>query len=200
MSYTYTYKYTIPNLKFLNMFHTFIETIPGLPTNFNLLSEDQVSITFNEELSSDQINTLSTFIQNYAPPQNFQTITSTNTLNILNTKINSTIYTTISTDIWVIDPDNDNDNDIRYLNIVSNLVGPLNSNANYSIRLYDALNNKIIFESPGMTNTTMQIFKIEDFINIPTTDSIIQLQGKVSNTNYSINIASARIVYYKITC
>lgn len=197
---SYTYKYTIPNLKFLSMFHTFIETIPGLPTNFDLLSESQVSIIFNEELSSDQINTLNTYIQNYVPPQNFQTITSTNTLNILNTKINSTIYTTISTDIWTIDTDNDNDDDIGYLNIVSNLVGPLNniSNVNYSIRLYDALNNKIIFESSGMTNTTIQIFKIDDFVNIPITDSVIQLQGKVSNINCSINIESARIVYYKI--
>jgi len=178
------------------MFHTFIENIPGLPTNFDLLSEVQVSIIFNEELSSDQINTLNTSIQNYVPPQNFQTITSTNTLNLLNTEINTTVYTTISTDIWTINTDNN----IGYLNIVSNLIGPLNSNinTNYSIRLYDALNNKIIFESSDMTNSTIQIFKIDDFVNIPTTDSVIQLQGKVSNINCSINIASAKIVYYKI--
>ena len=63
---SYTYKYTIPNLKFLSMFHTFIETIPGLPTevlNKNIQVQNKITdgqpvflnnnliIKFSEKLS-----------------------------------------------------------------------------------------------------------------------------------------------------
>jgi hypothetical protein len=201
---SYIYKYTIPNLKFLNLFHKSLENIKGLPNNFNLLLDDQLSIIFNENLTSEQINILDNFIQNYVSPQCYKQILSSNSLNILNSKINSTVYTTIGSDLWLIDPDNDNDTDLGYVKFVSNLIGPLDTNSinnvTYSIRLYDALNNNVLFEASNITNTNIEIFTIEFLDKLPSIDTILQLQGKVSNSDYSLFVSTAHFVYYKNIC
>jgi hypothetical protein len=198
---SYIYKYTIPDLKFLNLFHKSLENIQGLPNEFNLHLEDQVSIIFNEDLTSEQINILDNFVQNYVPPQYYKQIIYSTGLNILNQKINSTVYTTIGSDLWLIDPDNDNDTDLGYVKFVSNLIGPLDTNSinnvTYSIRLYDAINNNVLFEQTNITNTNMQIFTAEFLENLPDVDTILQLQGKVSNNDYSLYITTAHFVYYK---
>ncbi len=198
---SYIYKYIIPNLKFLNLFHKSLEDIEGLPNEFNLHLEDQLSIIFNEDLSSEQITILDNFIQNYIAPQYYKQIINTNSLNILNHKINSTVYTTIGSDLWLVDPDNDNNIDLGYVKFISNLIGPLDTNSmnnvTYSIRLYDAVNNNVLFEQTNITNTQMEIFTVEFVENLPNVDTILQLQGKVSNSNYSMYITTAHFVYYK---
>lgn len=198
---SYIYKFTIPNIKFLNLVYSFIETIPELPSDFSLLSEDQVSIIFNEQLNDAQITSLTNSIQNYIPPQSYSIFDSTKTLNISTNQIYSTVYTTVSTDIWKIDPNTDLDINITNMEIVCNLSGPQDGNiipnVNYSVRLYDALNNNVIFESTNLSNTSIKILTFTNFQNISKNDTVLQLQFKVSSNTYIANIFAAHFTYYK---
>lgn len=198
---SYIYKFTIPNIKFLNLVYSFIKTIPELPSDFSLLSEDQVSIIFNEQLNDEQIISLTYSIQNYIPPQSYSIFDSTKTLNISTNQINSTVYTTVSTDIWKIDPNTDLDINITNMEIVCNLSGPQDGNiipyVNYSVRLYDALNNNVIFESTNLSNTSIEILTFTNFQNISKNDTVLQLQFKISSNTYIANIFAAHFTYYK---
>lgn len=194
---SYIYKFTIDNLKYLNLLHTFINTIDHIPDNFTLLSEDQVSIIFNEELSVDQVNTLTNYIQNYNPPQCYSIIISTETLNISLNQVNSRAYTTAITDIWRVEPDNNDLTSLSHVEIVCNLVNTSSILDNYSIRLYDAINNNVIFESGNLTNTVLKILSFSNLQNIPMADTILQLQFKVSSSNVSVNISAGHFIYSK---
>ena len=154
------YKYTIPNLKYLNLLHEYIENVHNLPSNFGLISEGEVSIIFNQQLSDTQINLLTTSINNYVPPQFYKEIYRNESLNITQSNINNTVYTSIATDVWIIDKTNV-DVDLGNVVIVANLVGPQDgiivNNTSYKLRLYNTMNNTIIFESDNLTNTDLQI-------------------------------------------
>lgn len=198
---SYIYKFTIPNLKYLDLFHLFLENISEIPSNFTLLFEDQLSIIFNEPLVESQIISLTNSIENYIPPQSYSIFDSTKTLNISTNQIKSTVYTTVSTDIWKIDPNTDLDINITNMEIVCNLSGPQDGNiipnVNYSVRLYDALNNNVIFESTNLSNTSIQILTFTNFQNISKNDTVLQLQFKVSSNTYIANIFAAHFTYYK---
>ena len=197
---TSTYKYTIPNLKYLNLLHEYIDSIQNLPSNFGLISEDEVSIIFNEQLSDTQINLLTTSINNYMPPQFYKEIYRNESLNITQSNINNTVYTSIATDVWIIDKNNV-DIDLGKIVIVANLVGPQNgiivNNSSYKLRLYNTMNNTIIFESDDLTNTDLQILTFSNIQNIPIVDSVLELQAKVSSSNYIVNILSTHYTFFK---
>ena len=197
---SYIYKYTIHNLKYLDQLHTYIENIQGLPTNFNLYSEEEISIIFSEELSRDQINILTTNINNYSPPQHYKIIDSNEPLNIIQNTINSSVYTIIATCVWLSSTKNDDIN-LENVIIVSNLVGPQDQivvpNVYYMIRLYDAINNKVMFESNKLLNYDLRFIKFKNIQNIPLKDSLIQLQVKVSEINYLVNVSAAHFTYYQ---
>ena len=106
---SYIYKFTIPNLKYLDLFHLFLENISEIPSNFTLLFEDQISIMFNEPLVESQIISLTNSIENYIPPQSYSIFDSTKTLNISTNQIKSTVYTNVSTSIWKTNPNTDFD-------------------------------------------------------------------------------------------
>ena len=197
---TSIYKYTIPNLKYLNLLHEYIDSIPNLPSDFGLVSEDQVSIIFNQQLSDTQVNLLTTSINNYIPPQFYKEIYRNESLNITQSNINSTVYTSIATDVWIVDKNNV-DIDLGNIVIVANLVGPQNgiitNNANYKLRLYNTMNNTILFESDNLINTDLQILTFSNIQNIPTIDSVLELQAKVCSNNYIVNILSTHYTFFK---
>ena len=198
---SYIYKFTIPNLKYLDLFHLFLENISEIPSNFTLLFEDQISIMFNEPLVESQIISLTNSIENYIPPQSYSIFDSTKTLNISTNQIKSTVYTNVSTSIWKTNPNTDFDINITNMEIVCNLSGPQDGNiipnVNYSVRLYDALNNNVIFESTNLSNTSIQILTFTNFQNISKNDTVLQLQCKVSSNTYIATFFAAHFTYYK---
>lgn len=200
---SFSYKYTINNLKYLDQLYNYIASLHGLPSDFSLLSEDQVSIIFKEQLSDGQINVLSNAINNYSPPQYYTTIHNTEAINIIQNQVNKTVYTCVSTNVWLVDRTiNSGDIDLGNIVVVSNLVGPQDGiivhNANYMIRLYDAINNFVLFESNNLVNTDLQILTFSNIQNIPITDTLLQLQVKVSSTNYLVNVSAAHFTYFQM--
>lgn len=198
---SYVYKYIIPNLKFLNLLNDYITNIPELPVNFSLLSEDLVSIIFSEPLSTTQQNLLTTSIQSYSAPQFYNIIDNTQAINIIQNIIGSTDYTSIATYIWIMNDTNSNIIDLGNVVVIANLVGPedthIINNASYKLRLYNAINNKVIFESDNLTNTDMKILTFSNIQNIPTFDTLLELQASVSINNYKVNISAAHLTFFQ---
>lgn len=198
---SYIYKYTIPNIKFLNLLHNYIAIIPTLPTNFSLVSEDQISVIFDEQLSNNQIDLLTTSINNYSPEQYYNVVDSTQPISISQNSTNNTDYTSIATYIWIIDETiKDIDFFLGNVVLVSNLVGPQDgiivNNASYKIRLYNATNNTVIFESDNLTNTNLQILTFSNIKNVPSVNSVLELQAKTLVSNYQINTSAAHFTFF----
>lgn len=198
---SYVYKYIIPNLKFLSLLNDYITNIPELPVNFSLLSEDQVSIIFSEPLSTTQQNLLTTSIQSYSAPQFYNIIDNIQSINIIQNIIDSTDYTSIATYIWIMNDTNSNIIDLGNIVVIANLVGPedthIINNASYKLRLYNSINNKVIFESDNLKNTDMKILTFSNIQNIPTFDTLLELQASVSINNYKVNISAAHLTFFQ---
>lgn len=199
---SYIYKYTISNVKFLNLLHNYISTIPTLPSDFSLVSEDQISVIFNQQLSNTQIDLLTTSINNYSPEQYYNVVDSTQPISISQNITNNIDYTSIATYIWIIDETiKDIDFFLGNIVIVSNLVGPQDSivvnNASYNIRLYNATNNTVVFESNNLTNTNLQILTFSNIKNVPSVNSVLELQAKIFVSNYQVNISAAHFTFFR---
>ena len=198
---SFIYKYTIPNIKYLDLLHTYIESISGIPTNFGLVSEDQISIIFNQQLSDTQITALTNSINSYIPPQYYKELYNTESLNITQSNISSTDYTSIATDVWIIDK-NDINVELGEIIIVANLAGPQDGKvvigASYKLKLYNTMNNTVVFESDNLTNTDLTILTFSNIQNIPIIDTVLELQAKVSNSNYIVNILTTHYKFFKI--
>lgn len=187
------YSYNINNVKFLNLLSDYIKlNINILPTEFFIIKDTSINITFNEILSNDQETYLNLLILNYLPDQKYEEIYRTQTLNIKNEKIGTTAYKTISIFIYNNDSFLDKVN-LSYLQIGSYLDG---SNS-YQIRLYDVTNQTNIYESEYITNQTLDIITLSPLINLPNTISIFELQGRVINKKDDCIIEVIQLVYTK---
>lgn len=66
----FTHIFNIPNIKFLDYLQTFIEGINEIQIEFYLIyNEPNVNIVFQEQLTQDQLNTLTNSLNTYTPPQ-----------------------------------------------------------------------------------------------------------------------------------
>jgi hypothetical protein len=187
----YKYSFTKDRLKYLNKLHEFIKDIPELPSDFYLLNEDQVSVVFKEELNDSQIEILTMSIENYDPPQVITEVIGSNSIFISNSVITTTEYNIVGIDIWQADYDNDNDVHIGYITIASALIG----DGDYSIRIYDTINNKVIGEICNLNNKNMSIITINNLVNIPASDTLIEVQAKVLNPLSKCIIKACQFVY-----
>ena len=134
------------------------------------VSGDVITITFQEDLSSEEITILDNIVGSHLPrefknslPIVFQPI-----------RIKNTNYQTILS--FFINGKN-NDQDIESVKIVSKKI---NGNGNYYIRLYDSTNNKILFEQ-SFTNTSYEMFTMDSLSNVPDEEAVLEIQAKVSN-------------------
>ena len=173
----YKYSFTKDNIKYLEKLHEFIKSIPQLPSDFYLFNEDQVSVVFKEELNDSQIELLTTSIENYSPPQRIIEVIGSNSINISNSVVTTLEYNIVGIDIWQADYDDDNDVHIGYITIASALIG----DGDYSIRIYDTINNKVMGEICNLNNKNMSIITINNLVNIPTSDTLIELQAKTTS-------------------
>lgn len=187
----YKYSFTKDQIKYLDKLHEFIKGIPELPSDFHLFNEDQISVIFKEELNDSQIEILTMSIESYDPPQTITEVSSSNSINISNSVVTTTEYNIVGIDIWQADHDNDNDIHIGYVTIASALIG----DGNYSIRIYDTINNQIMGEKTDMDNKTMSIITINNLVNIPTDDTLIEIQAKVSNPASKCIIKACQFIY-----
>lgn len=96
---------------------------------------------------------------------------------------------------------NSNIIDLGNVVVIANLLGPedthIINNASYKLRLYNAINNKVIFESDNLKNTDMKILTFSNIQNIPTFDTLLELQASVSINNYKVNISAAYLTFFQ---
>lgn len=186
----YIYTFTKDNIKFLDKVFQYIKNISELPSDFDLYIESQLEIVFNQELDSNQINILNNAIQIYIPPQELEIISNTKPMMLIHNTISTNIYSTIATDYFLAEQITDSIR-LGYVTCVSNIIG----NGSYKLRLFDAINNKIIGESDSLNNSNLQIINIINLINIPENNTLLELQGQVSDTTSICIIKLAHLIY-----
>ena len=70
-----------------------------------------------------------------------------------------------------------------------------NNSGTYQIKIYDILNNKVIKESELLNNEHFEIIPLNNLENVPTNDTFIEIQIKVSDVKNICNIKAISFVY-----
>lgn len=201
---SYIYSFTIPNLKYMGHLHDYISAIPSIPSKFELYVEVTVDVVFEEELSADSVAILNQYISVYVPPIILYEIDHMEVVNILKSSVDTVGYFTFATNYWISETKLSNGGDVSlgYIMIASNILpdalkaGEIQGSAGYQIRVYDVLNNNIITESDVLSNSHLQIVKLESLQNLPLTDTLIEFQCKIIGVG-TCSLKSVNYVFYK---
>lgn len=186
----YKYSYTIPNLKYLEHLYTYILENVGdtLPVDFYLNIEATLDVVYNQELNVDQQIVLDNIISGYTSPQELTKIVKTETIVLSqNTLLPSDNYTIIGTYFYTKPTDN---SFISSFKMISSVDG----NTNYKFKVYDSINDTILCESITYNNNNLQIINITDISNLPTNDTLLEIQCIVSGDN-KCNIKLAQVIF-----
>lgn len=190
MEQSYKYSYTIPNLKYLEHLYKYIlENNDGtLPIDFYLNIEATLDVVYNQELNVDQQIVLDNIISGYTPPQELTKIVKTEIIVLSqNTLLPSNNYTVIGTYFYTKPTD---DSFISSFKMISSVDG----NTNYKFKVYDSINDTILCESITYNNNNLQIINITDITNLPTNDTLLEIQCVVSGDN-KCNIKLAQVIF-----
>lgn len=176
----YKYSYNITNFKYLSHLYNYIisnDINSILPTNFYLNIEITIDVLFNQVLSSEQLILLDNIILGYIPPQTLVFNVKTENIPLQQNNIlpNNT-FNVIGTYFYSIPDDNSFINSFK-------IIASVNGNTNYKLRIYDSINDKILCESNTLNNTTLQIITISDILNLPTNETLLEIQCIVSGNN-----------------
>jgi hypothetical protein len=186
----YTYYYT-KSVKFINLLYNEILAIPDLPSTFYINVNSNINIVFNQELTGSQVIILNDFMTNYIPPQQQIISVKTETIPLAqNTIMPTNTYTVIGTYFYAIP---DYDSFINSFKIIASVDG----NTNYKIRVYDSINATVLCESNTLNNQTLQIITISDILNLPTNETLLEIQCIVSGDNKCI-VKLIQIEYSKL--
>lgn len=182
---TFTYSFTVPNLKNSTDLYNYILNIQNLP-DFEMYIESTVDLTFNEELSQELLDVLTNAINNYIPAT-LDEFDHTESINITKSTINTTSYLGFATDYFV------KKNTFLKKIIIGSSI---DEGGSYQIRVYDLLNNKVITDSNILSNNHLEITSLELLSNIPESDTLIEFQCKV--TVGVATIKTIHFVYHRI--
>ena len=186
-----TYSYIIPDLIFLDKLHEYLSETFDINSFYLTIEGFNVDIHFLTELDTQDKNNLNTLINVYNPPQTKLEFYSTDIIQILNDNISNTNYSLIGSYLWT----NINPNIIPSSFKIVTLLIPQNTSDNYSIRIYDTMNNNILSELTNLTNTTLQIFNLTSISNIPKNETVLEIQIKCSNPLSKVFCNNANILF-----
>lgn len=190
MTDNYIYTYDIGNIKFMDFLNEYLfEFFPNELYSFHINSTNTyIQIIFITELTNNELNILNNAMETYDPPQNKYNISKTVNMMLSKTNVSTTTYSLIGTEYSQY---NENES-IGYIDIISMVNGA----GSYKLRLYDTINNTLICQTNSLNNDVLQLIRINDINNLPTNNTILELQCQVSDTDTTCVIKSMQIVYY----
>jgi len=191
MPIEYIYSYNKENIKFLDDLHAYVLQVDTLPSQFYINANSKIDIIFVQELSSQQINILNNIINEYIPPQELHTPFINETILITNPTISTNTYSVIGTYLYS-NVNLQTDVFISSFTIIASVKG----NISYKIRIYDAMNDNLICETGSLNNNNLQIIKVTNLLNIPSNDTLLEIQGLVSGDN-TCNVKLVQINFSK---
>lgn len=154
------------------------------PSNI-ILTADDVIITFTQTLTSGEETTLNNIIANHSPiPEN--TGKNVQIFSVKTGPFSNTIYQSIS----LFNFPGNSINDLTHIKTVSYINMP----SNYSIRIYDITNNRVIVEKV-LNNTYETLNDLGTLSNIPYIDMLLDVQIKVEDAS-SRAYPKSIIIYY----
>jgi hypothetical protein len=167
------YNFTKPNIIFLHLLENNLTLINLTPYNIIYVG-NIVTITYNYQLSNEEITTLNNYMDNYIP-ESSEPIEFFNSINIQlnNPIINNIEWMLIGSHRYLIN----NSGEIRSINI--GIVSKVDLGT-YEFRVFNYSNNSIIGTSGNLNNTTKDICTI-NINTIPNNDSIIEIHSKASS-------------------
>lgn len=185
-------------VKFPSLLNTYLQKIPNLPQDFSIENDCNnsiVNIIYPSEIDNNTLNLLTDSIYSFNNPMTYNDLSYTETINTVISQCNSSHYTTIGSHIWYA---NNIPNMVFGLAFVSNLTSTNSDNSNYyQVRLYDVINNVTLLESDKLYNMNIQINDLDYFIP-PPTNTLLEVQVKVSDTNHLCNVRAIHLEFYNV--
>ena len=192
----YNYNYTKDNIYNMDILIDIIKNDIGYCEVQYENETSQLNIYFNIELTTDQEILLETIITDYNETtiSPISTISSIDTLNVINTNINTIIYNVVSFGIYNHNLHLNNNEILKKIQILSSI-----NNGSYNIRAYDITNNIILDELVGLNNTNSELHTLTlNVATIFTNDCIIEIDCLVSDNTNTCNVYGCFLIYEKV--
>ena len=184
----FEYTFNKPSIIYLEKISPLLQDINLQPYTLEY-SEDILKIIYTEELTNEQYNTLNAFITSYEPPSTKpDEFHSSYNISIIKNTINSNEWVLIGSCQYI--PNIDISVELIDMTVVSNV-----ESGDYQFRIYCMSDNMILATSDIYDNTIRTIHTI-NIENNPTSNCIIELHAKVSNTESICKIDSAQLNLY----
>lgn len=159
-----------------------------LPSSLNTINnnEDDMDFIFTIELDQNEKNILDNIVKNHHQVFRDYQLENKSTLQLLTVRqrIRSKNYTDFASFYY--------DGYLSGMNLVS--IRFVARGENYSVRLYDSTNNKILSEK-SFNNKNYEEFILDNFTNIPLRKSILDLQIKNTSSLRNLFIKTAQLTY-----
>lgn len=182
----FEYTFNKPSIIFLELISPLLQEINLQPYTLEY-SDEILKIVYTIELTNEQYSTLNAFITSYEPSSTKSDIFhSSYNISIINNSTSSTEWVLIGCCQYI--PNIDISVELLNMTIISKI-----DSGNYQFRIYCMTDNMIIGTSDIYDNTIRAIHTI-NIDNTPTSNCIIELHAKV--TESKCNIDSANINLY----
>ena len=185
----YTYSITTDfsgNFNYNNFLSEFYRSSISLFLLNIYTSDDNVDISFNTTLTTEQETTLNTLVANHDATPIYN-------LDKSDTIVNMTSNVTYYYKIASIPVYGEYQKSIQSINIISYMQ---NGNTSYDVQIYDSTNNKII-STQNFTNTDAQINDMGTLSNLPNKKSIFEIHVKSNKNKKDVTIETISVNYYK---
>jgi hypothetical protein len=184
----FEYTFNKPSIIYLELINPLLQDINLQPYILEYI-EDVLKLVYTEELTNEQYNILNVFITNYEPllikPDEFH---SSYNISIIKNTTSSNEWVLIGSCQYI--PNIDISVKLIDMTVVSNI-----ESGDYQFRVYCMSDNMILGTSDIFDNTIRTIHTI-NIENTPTSNCIIELHAKVSNTESICKIDSAQLNLY----
>jgi hypothetical protein len=182
----FEYTFNKPSIIFLELISPLLQDINLQPYTLEYI-DDVLNIMYTTELTNEQYNTLNAFITNYTPPSTKPDLFhSSYNISIIKNNTSSNEWVLIGSCQYM--PNIDISVELLNMTVISNI-----ESGNYQFRIYCMTDNMVIGTSDIYDNTIRAIHTI-NIDNTPTSNCIIELHAKV--TESKCNIDSAQLNLY----
>tara|TARA_R100001163_G_scaffold65827_2_gene65329 strand:- start:788 stop:1375 length:588 start_codon:yes stop_codon:yes gene_type:complete len=156
-----------------------------------ILSGDQIDVTFNAELSVDDLNKFNNLVENHDPSEIDKLTSSYKTIPV-STKIKSS-----KSNNWQLVSTYDyhgtsNVSEIKYIDIISK-ANPSSGTLSYDFRVINLQTGQVIANKTGFTNDTFQANDLGAITNLPESRSMLEIHCKIASGSGNINIQNINI-------
>lgn len=185
-----TYSYVLPSI--IKYLFDFQEHISAYPASWVAFDEGTMTLTchYDVALSVGDKTALDALVDSYGFPSSYTMVVKRETIMSSLVTFSTTTYRSLCAFNLTYDAN-------AFLHSVQ-IIASVGSGATYDLRIYDMTNRLVLGTITGQSNETDTVVEIGSLSNVPTSDAIIEIHGRISLTNKIGIMKNVQFTYAQI--